>query len=515
MLKKEDVLKKIKNFLYPLEFILMLAFMLCLYKFITTKSYEGYWSRRVLIPLVITGVMAIGTMVYNCIKDKEKIEKMFLNFAIPVGIAFIIFMLPTYTPDASSHLWRSYEISQGIFMTKIDENGESKTTVPEIMSINRESVLTKYSVLNELLSSEEAKNYDKTVQVDSPSKGYAFVFFVGYAIGLAIARILSLNIFVGLLLARLINFVIVLVLGYYAIKKIPFGKILLTAYLMIPMMMQQATAFSGDSIMNATIMLFIAYTLNIAFSKELISKKEKVVFLILSIFVGLSKITYLPLIGLGLIIAKRRKDIPKKEIIILAILTLIFSCGSFVILNICIRGYTNESAQAYLESAGVNSSEQLAGIISNPVNYLKVLANDLKVHGEYYLFGSLGQHMGWLTIIVPERYLYVYIMLLLSAIFVENNKEVLDWKEKIWFILLALGMSVLIITGLYLQWTGVGSMTVAGVQGRYFLPIMILGLLCICQKENYVKMKYPNIVIPAVSLIINILLIRYVILFFI
>ena len=510
--KIKNIYNKIK---YPVEFILMLIFIMCIYNFITIKAYEGYWSRRILIQLAITGVLAIASLIYNCIQDKHKIENMFLNFAIPVGLLFIVFMLPTYTPDASSHLWRSYEISQGTLITKIDENGDSKTTVPEIMSINRENVLTKYSVLNKLLESEEAKDYDNTIQVDSPSKGYAFVFFVGYAIGLAIARILSLNIFVGLLLARLINFIVVLALGYYSIKKIPFGKILLTTYLMIPMMMQQSTAFSGDSIMNATIILFISYTLYLAFKKEKILKKEKIIFLILTAFVGLSKITYIPLIGIGLIIANRRKEMPKKEIITLGILTIVVCCGSMLILNMCTRGYTNETANAYLEKAGVNSSEQLKGIISNPLHYLKVLWNDFKVNGEFYTFSFIGQYMGWLSITVPVSYLIFYIILLFASIFVENNKQVLDWKERIWMVVLALGMAVLIITGLYLEWTGVGSMTVAGVQGRYFLPIIILILLSICQKENYVKMKYPNIVIPAASLAINVLFISKVILFFI
>lgn len=519
MIEIKSIAKKIKyiynKIKYPIEFIIMLVFFICIYNLITTKAYEGYWSKKILMQTAIPTILAFASLIYNCIQDKYKIENMFLNFAIPVGISFIVFMLPTYTPDASSHLWRAYEISGGILITKIDENGEAKTTVPEIMSINRETVLTKYNVLNELLDSEEAKDYNKTTQVDSPSKGYAFVFFIGYAIGLFAARLLSLNIFVGLLLARLVNFIIVLILGYYAIKKIPFGKILLTTYLMIPMMMQQATAFSADSLMNATIILFISYVLYLAFKKEEILKYEKIIFLILSAFVGLSKITYLPLMGIALIIPKHKKEMPKKEIIILAVLTLVICCGSMLVLNICTRRYTNESAEKYLESAGVNSSEQLSGIISNPLNYLKVLDNDFKVNGEFYTFNFIGQYMGWLSITVPVGYIILYIIILLASIFIENNKQVLDWKEKTWMVVLALGMDILVVTGLYLEWTGVGKMSVAGVQGRYFLPTTILLLLSICKKENYVKIKCPNVVVPAVSLCVNMMFISKVILFFI
>ena len=169
---------------------------------------------------------------------------------------------------------KSYEVSNGILFTKIDEEGNSKTTVPEVLSTYRESVLTKYNILNEVLSMEEASDYDRTVEVDSPSKGYCFIYFVCYAIGFSIARIFGLNVFIGLFFARIINFIIFLSLGYLAIKKIPFGKILLSTYLMIPMMMQQATAVSADSLINATIILFIAYTLNLAFKKEGLTKNN-------------------------------------------------------------------------------------------------------------------------------------------------------------------------------------------------------------------------------------------------
>lgn len=513
--KIKEVLKIINRIKYPIEFALMTVFIICMYNFITIKAYEGYWSRKILISLIINGILAISSLIYNCIQDKDKIEKMFLNFAIPVGLLFIVFMLPTYTPDAGSHIWKSYEVSQGILFTKIDDEGNSKTDVPEVLSTYRETVLTKYSKLNEVLSLDECYNYNQTVKVDSASKSYCFIYFIGYAIGFAIARTIGLNIFLGLFLAKIINFIIFLSIGYWAIRKIPFGKILLSTYLMIPMMMQQATAVSVDSLMNATIILFIAYTLNLAFKKENLTKKEKIIFLLMTIFVGISKLTYLPLLGLGIILAKRRKEMPIKEKILFGILAVIICLSSTMVLNVLNRGYVNESANTYLEDTGVNSSEQIKGIITKPINYLKMLGNDFKVNGQFYLFNFIGQQMGWLSITVPVIYLIYYIILLLASIFVENNEEVLDVKERVWMLLLAILMYVLIITGLYIEWTAVGSMTAAGIQGRYFLPVVIIALLCMCMKNNYIKLKNVNVLVPLFSLIINLLFIKQIILFFI
>lgn len=499
---------------YPIEFIVFIILSIQLFKFITIKSYQGYWSKNILIGIILLGLLAVFILIYNCIKDKKNIEKIFLNFAIPIGIFFITFMLPTYTPDACSHIWKSYEVSEGIFFTKIDENGESKTKVPEALSIYRENILTKYNILEEAMQNDASYDYDKKVQEDSPSKEYCFVFYIGYAIGFFIARIIGLNLFYAIYLAKIVNFIFFLILAYWSIKKIPFGKILLSTYLMIPMMMQQATAVSVDSIMNAIIILFISYTLNLTFKKSPLIAKEKIIYFMLTSLMGIVKAPYIPIIALGFLIVKRRKDITNKEKIIMAILTIIICLGSYFAISQINSGYITEFHKSYLEENGVNSKEQINSIISNPFNYLKILLNNFIVNGDYYIYSSIGDYMGWLSIRAPAHYSIMYILLLIISIFVENNEDTLKISEKVGVIALTIIMGILVVTGLYIEWTRVGENIVAGVQGRYFLPISILGMLALCLKKNYIKIKNINIIIPLCSFLINLLFIRNMILFF-
>ena len=310
---KTIMIKIFNKMKYPLEFIFSLLFIIGMYRFITVKSYEGYWSRKILIYLIFTGIVTLGILIYNCIKDKDKIENIFLNFAIPIGLMYAIFMMPTYTPDAGAHIWKAYELSEGIFITKINDEGESLTTVPKALTSYGESILTKYSVLNESKNDELVTDYNTTVDVNTPAKGYFSLFYVIYAVAFLISRTLSLNMIIGLFLARILNYILVLVLGYISIKKIPFGKILLAVYLMIPMMLQQATAISVDSLMNAIIIFFISYILSLMFNNEDLKKKEIIILLVLSAFIGLSKVTYIPLLGLGLILLIRKKDLSLKK----------------------------------------------------------------------------------------------------------------------------------------------------------------------------------------------------------
>ena len=62
-----------------------------------------------------------------------------------------------------------------------------------------------------------------------------------------------------------------------------------------------------------------------------------------------------------------------------------------------------------------------------------------------------------------------------------------------WVYLLVFCVIVLLImTSLYVQWTAVGAEKIDGVQGRYFLPIMILLPVVICRTN--IRKIYPTII---------------------
>lgn len=115
MLKKEKLSKRLKYFLYPLEFIIMLIFMMCLYKFVIIKYYEGYWSRKILAYTIITGIMAIGVIIYNCINYKDniigKIEKIGETiYKYRYYIAITIFILCVFFEISGSSIgcWNDF-----------------------------------------------------------------------------------------------------------------------------------------------------------------------------------------------------------------------------------------------------------------------------------------------------------------------------------------------------------------------------------------------------------------------
>ena len=70
------------------------------------------------------------------------------------------------------------------------------------------------------------------------------------------------------------------------------------------------------------------------------------------------------------------------------------------------------------------------------------------------------------------------------------------------------------LIAMYTGFTPVGAEFIGGVQGRYFIPIYILLLLCLAKKENYVKFKNPENVFLIISGILNLCVITETILYF-
>ncbi|MBQ2917034.1 MAG: DUF2142 domain-containing protein [Clostridia bacterium] len=509
---KKQLLKKIiDKSIYFLEFILSVIFMIYYYKLITVKAYNGYYSK---IYLTICGIIGIGIfaiIVYTFIKNKTKIEKIFLAIAIPIGMAYLIFLVPTYAPDENAHIYRSYDISYGNIISKVDENGYVKTDIPSVFINNNHHTLKKYSELNKSIN--EKTDYNDIEEINNPAASYFFTLYFPNTLMFLLGRMFDINGLIVIYLARIVNFIIFLICGYYSIKIIPFGKILMMTYLLIPMSIHQAISLSADSLTNSVAILFIAYTLYLYF-KENIIKKHKIIYAILAILTAVQKTAYLPLIFISLMfISKKNMDKKDKtKIILITILIAILIALAWVVLK---SGGSNEPDD-YLIQNNVNSVEQIKYILRNPIRYIKVLYDTLTSNIENYYLWFMGFSMGWMDIGVSRVFLDLFFILLIFSPFVEkNHNKELNWKDKLLFLMIFMIVFVLTLTAMYIGHTGVGDHVIKGVQGRYFIPVAILLLLCLCGEERYIRIKHIQYIYPVLITLLNIKVVDCIITFFI
>ena len=423
--------------------------------------------------------------------SKIKIEKLFLLVAIPLSLMYALLVLPLNVPDEGTHLIKAYDISIGHIVTQIDEEGKSYAIIPrELENYSYMRFQNYKDVFNELQRTTDYKDQVRTV---CAAQGNSPFLYVGSVMGFLIGRIFGINLFYVVYLSRIINIVIYLVFGYLTIKKVPFGKLVMVIYLCMPMMLQQAASCSADAILNATLIYYIAHLLYLTFKETELTKKDKIILYVYTALIAMFKYVYILVAGILFITLFNKKIDKKQKIKTVGIMLLIgsmFAVGWYV--------FTTRYKSApdvtieYNRIANVDTSRQIAFIKENPVKFLGVLAREYIVYGPEYVFGAVGNKLGWLDVNVNMGIIVLYIIILLLSVVSEKSKFELNKWSKIWIIAIILAISALLKISMYVFFTPVGLERVCGVQGRYYTPILFLVLYCVTKKDNSWKIKNLN-----------------------
>ncbi|MGN1299285.1 MAG: hypothetical protein ACI4UE_04815 [Candidatus Scatovivens sp.] len=122
--------------IYIIEFILCLLESKVAFNLLVYKIDIGSWNLKYIIEILLIASFIILLMYFAIKKYNKFIEKMFLLFAIPIGILYMTFLLPTFAPDENYHAYRAYQISEGQIIVKVDENNDTHTYIPEDLLIS-------------------------------------------------------------------------------------------------------------------------------------------------------------------------------------------------------------------------------------------------------------------------------------------------------------------------------------------------------------------------------------------
>ena len=109
--------------------------------------------------------------------------------------------------------------------------------------------------------------------------------------------------------------------------------------------------------------------------------------------------------------------------------------------------------------------------LKNPIQFFEILLNTLWYESGKHIQQMLGNYLGWLDIEVPLVFVIGFLLLLLYvSIRKENEEQLITVGDRIWMLLVFVGVSGLAVAAMLLYWTPYQFVVVAGVQGRYFLP---------------------------------------------
>lgn len=451
-------------------------------------------------------IFIIVYLLINYIINKYNVKVNSFLLLMLCYIIPILFIMPVFqVPDEPAHFYRSYHLSQydssdGIYNGFFDEEIEVPSNIGclNYANVQLSDRVSNFDDVKKCFASEENIVIEEEHVGNSSLLGY-----IVQTIAIKVADIFTNSPMVIFYFGRIVTFVCSFILVYLAIKITPRYKYLFLIVATMMMFIQQIISYSYDSLLNAIALLYVAYVLNLIYKKEKVCYRDWLYIIIMLLFMNVIKRwVYLPLAVLLLFIPSDKfKNKSNKNKIIAVILCVL----SVVLLYKCIDSITNidsELVKRVSESKEYTSEDQLKYLLSNPIDILKIAIETVKVNGMFYLNGLIG-YFGWFRFKVSDKYILFYLLLFIYAIFGESSK--LKFKNKI-FLLGGICISIVATFGaMYLYWSDYMLPYVEGVQGRYFIPLLIpFVMLFIPKTKKYVindKIIFSSI---------NILLLQYI-----
>ncbi len=425
---------------------------------------------------------------------KCKIETVVLVSILFVGLIYNFLILPYMAPDERTHIDMTYRYSNdmlGIPYTGNEVTLAKRVDDTKIELVENPTLSNYYIVFNELL---EGVQDDSLVITNTTANTYAPIFvYLPAVLGMTLARLLGFGSIAMLMLARWCNLAFFALCIWWCMKKLPFGKLPLAVIALFPMTIQQCNSFSYDAVITSVMFLFSTYIICMTYEDKPLKMSDVAIVSVLCALLVYGKSgVYLPLCLAALLIPTKKFGSLWKKLV---------SAGSFM--GIALLSYINRnsgtvtqvlSTTAETSAVGATAGNAVAMgytvgyFLQNPWKLIQMLANTVADKTEFYLESIVGQKMGWVEIEI-SRVVFVgfLVLFLISMLKVRGEKQYVTGGQKWWVSIVCLLSVGMILMGMLLTWTPFGHVSVEGVQGRYFTPLLLL--LSLLGRNNIVLLN--------------------------
>ena len=451
---------------------------------------------------VLLMVLCAGVIIVFRNAISAHLEYGFLTVGLCAGIIFCLAMpLSRVGWDEETHLrsvyWLditgSYEYN--CFLHNYIDGGAEN--LPFEYSTSYEEYQHVFDRVNELSTPSES---DPAASHHWGTSGFATFSYFFMAITCNICKLAGVPFAYTYILLRLTNMLMYVIVVFFAIRKLPKGKLIMSAIALMPTPMYLACTISYDTVVTGFLFLGMAYIFYLMFTEKKITWWEYLVFVIAMAYGSSRKSIYIPLILLGVFLPHRIFKDKKQEKIMKAgiVLVLLVILSTFVLPAIF-----SPSAEGDLRGGTTSHAGQMSAVFSNPVGYAALLLSTMWQH--LWDFGIGTPALDFMAYLGAGSMTYVIVIYLVAVtitsentVYVQNDKK--KWiaqgmpvwlKAMIYF--LVFGVMCLIWTSMYISYTEVGKTTMAGVQGRYYIPLLFPVMFTLSFNKvntNWNKMRY-------------------------
>jgi hypothetical protein len=297
-------------------------------------------------------------------------------------------------------------------------------------------------------------------------------------------------------LCRLAGLLSYLVLTWFAIRQMPFGKWILLVLAVSPMALFQAATLTPDAISNGIGFLFIAGCLRLAQAPEMGWREVgSLVFLIFLLF--LAKLNLIPLMLLPFLLILPSQFTSRKLYVFLLAITL-------VLFLVEVAGWNWMASRNFgsLLLDVANPKAQVLFILGHPFAFLQMVLTDLVASGSSYFQGWINGY-GYYYWTPPQIVAVIYLLSLVAAVLMDSTARQVHQRARLAFLLTFVTGYIATIASIYISYATVGAGQVFGVQGRYFIALTLPLLLALASLsgKNFVPSVNWSIafLIPALA----------------
>jgi len=444
-------------------------------------------------------------MLLNRIKSLP-VEKVFLFISLLFGVLYVFILPPFQSVDEGMHFYRTYQISTGRLIAKKVDNKigdklpKSLSTfyelyVPFIKNIDKKT--NKNDIVHIFKIPLEKDNIIHTEFTNTAL--YSPICYLTQLPGVAIAKAIKAPLAGIYYAGRLSNLLSYCLLVYFAIKIIPFFKLPLMVISLMPMSLSLAGAFTCDVAVLGLNFLWIAMILRFIISSKEDDGKIAVRIIIAAFLAFLISLTKSYILLLPLIFLIPPKTFKTRKQYILFMASVIFAAiAGLTLWSLCIKGLTLN-----MNTTCADAASQIIFIKSHPLHYIGVLLKTFIIKTPRLIITMIGV-LGWQDVKLDWITYIIYPFLIYFSVSADNfNFTLYKWQKYLIIVNTIIG-TVITYTSLYLMWSPVGNDVVLGLNGKYFIPMMLPLLLLF--KKSTSKFDCENV---KIAIVIGLILILF------
>lgn len=459
----------------------------------TADHQFTYWKKWSVFGAGLIYLLLLGTYLGLAV-FRLKPEKVFLFSGAVLAVIYLLLLPPLSVPDEEVHFKAAYTYANQL-MGKDAKAGEVTMDLEDYKALKMfESTpsLTEYDIIKDKIGKSGRVEGTKVVRY-SDTQASALLYLPGI-IGIVLGRLLGLNGLLVICLGRICSILFYLFTMYWFIKLMPCGKSAAFIMAILPMTIQQCCSYSYDSVVIEAAFLYLAVLFGLLYREDTIQKWQIVLYIVFMVILAISKGgTYLPLCLLTIMIpASRFKDKKRKWTFVgcmaaIAIAAFLSSTLSYVLY--VASPTAEQAADAYL----AGESYGLSGLLADPMNFICILTRTIFQSGDGFIETMLGMQLSWLNVFVSRIVIYGMLLLMaLSVSRIEGGEKNMQFEvttgQKVFYLIAAALSAGMVFTSMFMSWTPKNANAIAGIQGRYFLPLLP-ALLLLFNSKNVVQKK--------------------------